>query len=53
MSDIVFLRAWANVDVPTYCNLVTTALQHREQMCQGMRTTAAQCSYSTQQGLGL
>ncbi|TVU47165.1 hypothetical protein EJB05_06753 [Eragrostis curvula] len=40
MSDIVFLRAWVNVDVPTYCNLVTTALQPREQMWQGMRTTA-------------
>ncbi|TVU47173.1 hypothetical protein EJB05_06761 [Eragrostis curvula] len=38
--DIVFLRAWVNVDVPTYCNLVTTALQPREQMWQGMRTTA-------------
>ncbi|GJN02820.1 hypothetical protein PR202_ga20206 [Eleusine coracana subsp. coracana] len=40
MSDIVFLRAWVNVDVPTYCNLVTTALQPREQAWQGMRTTA-------------
>ncbi|XP_062211159.1 ribosome biogenesis protein bms1-like [Phragmites australis] len=40
MSDIVFLRAWVNVEVPTYCNLVTTALQPREQTWQGMRTTA-------------
>jgi hypothetical protein len=40
MSDVVFLRAWVNVDVPTYCNLVTTALQPREQTWQGMRTTA-------------
>ncbi|CAD6211084.1 unnamed protein product [Miscanthus lutarioriparius] len=40
MSDIVFLRAWVNVEVPTYCNPVTTALQPREQAWQGMRTTA-------------
>ncbi|XP_066393288.1 uncharacterized protein [Miscanthus floridulus] len=40
MSDIVFLRAWVNVEVPTYCNPVTTALQPREQTWQGMRTTA-------------
>ena len=40
MSDIVFMRAWVNVEVPTYCNLVTTSLQPRDQMWQGMRTTA-------------
>ncbi|XP_006651345.1 ribosome biogenesis protein bms1 [Oryza brachyantha] len=40
MSDIVFMRAWVNVEVPTYCNLVTTALQPRDQTWQGMRTTA-------------
>ncbi|KAL6660092.1 hypothetical protein ACP70R_002214 [Stipagrostis hirtigluma subsp. patula] len=40
MSDIVFMRAWVNVEVPTYCNLVTTALQPREQTWQGLRTTA-------------
>ncbi|CAL4914250.1 unnamed protein product [Urochloa decumbens] len=40
MSDIVFLRAWVNVEVPTYCNLVTTALQPRKEIWQGMRTTA-------------
>ncbi|XP_062215688.1 uncharacterized protein LOC133916163 [Phragmites australis] len=40
MSDIVFMRAWVNVEVPTYCNLVATALQPREQTWQGMRTTA-------------
>ncbi|KAL6902026.1 hypothetical protein ACP4OV_004902 [Aristida adscensionis] len=40
MSDIVFMRAWVNVEVPTYCNLVTTALQPREMTWQGMRTTA-------------
>lgn len=40
MSDIVFLRAWVNVEVPTYSNPVTTALQPREQTWQGMRTTA-------------
>nr|CAB3496039.1 unnamed protein product [Digitaria exilis] len=40
MSDIVFLRAWVNVEVPTYCNLVTTALQPRKETWQGMRTTA-------------
>ncbi|XBH85157.1 hypothetical protein VPH35_073148 [Triticum aestivum] len=40
MSDIVFMRAWINVEVPTYCNLVTTSLQPRDQMWQGMRTTA-------------
>uniref|UniRef100_A0A0E0KDB8 Bms1-type G domain-containing protein n=1 Tax=Oryza punctata TaxID=4537 RepID=A0A0E0KDB8_ORYPU len=40
MSDIVFMRAWVNVEVPTYCNLVTTALQPRDETWQGMRTTA-------------
>ncbi|XP_048571051.1 ribosome biogenesis protein BMS1 homolog isoform X2 [Triticum urartu] len=40
MSDIVFMRAWVNFEVPTYCNLVTTSLQPRDQMWQGMRTTA-------------
>lgn len=40
MSDIVFMRAWVNVEVPTYCNLVTTALQPQDETWQGMRTTA-------------
>ncbi|KAM0841390.1 hypothetical protein ACQ4PT_059022 [Festuca glaucescens] len=40
MSDIVFMRAWVNVEVPTYCNLVTTSLQPRDEMWQGMRTVA-------------
>jgi ribosome biogenesis protein BMS1 len=40
MSDIVFMRAWVNVEVPTYCNLVTTSLQPRGEMWQGMRTMA-------------
>lgn len=40
MSDIVFMRAWVNVEVPTYCNLVTTSLQPRDEMWQGMRTMA-------------
>lgn len=40
MSDIVFLRAWTQVEVPCFYNPLTTALQPRDQTWQGMKTLA-------------
>ncbi|XP_019413320.1 PREDICTED: ribosome biogenesis protein BMS1 homolog isoform X2 [Lupinus angustifolius] len=40
MSDIVFLRAWTQVEVPQFYNPLTTALQPRHKTWQGMRTVA-------------
>lgn len=40
MSDIVFLRAWTNVEVPCFYNPLTTALQRRDQPWAGMKTVA-------------
>ncbi|OAY66829.1 Ribosome biogenesis protein BMS [Ananas comosus] len=40
MSDIVFLRVWAKVDVPRFYNPVTTSLQPRDQAWKGMRTVS-------------
>jgi ribosome biogenesis protein BMS1 len=40
MSDIVFLRAWTQVEVPQFYNPLTTALQPRNQTWKGMRTVA-------------
>ncbi|KAJ0969389.1 hypothetical protein J5N97_022266 [Dioscorea zingiberensis] len=40
MSDIVFLRAWTQVDIPRFYNPVTTALQPHDQAWQGMKTVA-------------
>ncbi|XP_072983897.1 uncharacterized protein [Typha latifolia] len=40
MSDIVFLRAWTQVDIPRFYNPVTTSLQRRDQAWQGMKTVA-------------
>ncbi|KAK8509472.1 hypothetical protein V6N13_061897 [Hibiscus sabdariffa] len=40
MSDIVFLRAWTQVDVPQFYNPLTTSLQPREKTWQGMKTVA-------------
>ncbi|KAL8227115.1 hypothetical protein R6Q57_016947 [Mikania cordata] len=40
MSDIVFLRAWTQVDVPCFYNPLTTALQPRGETWQGVRTVA-------------
>ncbi|XP_028780097.1 ribosome biogenesis protein BMS1 homolog isoform X2 [Neltuma alba] len=40
MSDIVFLRAWTQVEVPQFFNPLTTALQPRQQTWQGMKTVA-------------
>ncbi|XP_056161423.1 ribosome biogenesis protein bms1 isoform X2 [Syzygium oleosum] len=40
MSDIVFLRAWTQVEVPHFYNPLTTALQPRDQTWQGMKTVA-------------
>lgn len=40
MSDLVFLRAWTEVEVPCFFNPLTTALQPRDQTWQGMKTVA-------------
>ncbi|XP_050366426.1 uncharacterized protein LOC126784919 isoform X2 [Argentina anserina] len=40
MSDIVFLRAWTQVDVPCFFNPLTTSLQPRDVTWQGMKTVA-------------
>ncbi|XP_019451232.1 PREDICTED: ribosome biogenesis protein BMS1 homolog isoform X3 [Lupinus angustifolius] len=40
MSDIVFLRAWTQVEVPQFYNPLTTALQPRDKTWQGMKTVA-------------
>lgn len=40
MGDTVFLRAWAEVDVPQFYNPLTTALQPRNKTWQGMKTVA-------------
>ncbi|KAL2517750.1 P-loop containing nucleoside triphosphate hydrolase superfamily protein [Abeliophyllum distichum] len=40
MGDIVFLRAWTQVEVPCFYNPLTTALQPRDQTWQGMKTVA-------------
>ncbi|GAU47199.1 hypothetical protein TSUD_89080 [Trifolium subterraneum] len=40
MSDVVFLRAWTEVEVPQFYNPLTTALQPRDQTWKGMRTVA-------------
>ncbi|CAI9757098.1 unnamed protein product [Fraxinus pennsylvanica] len=40
MGDIVFLRAWTQVEVPCFYNPLTTALQPRDKTWQGMKTVA-------------
>ncbi|XP_047312141.1 ribosome biogenesis protein BMS1 homolog isoform X2 [Impatiens glandulifera] len=40
MSDIVFLRAWTQVEIPRFFNPLTTALQPRNNTWQGMRTVS-------------
>ncbi|KAJ9185011.1 hypothetical protein P3X46_004691 [Hevea brasiliensis] len=40
MSDIVFLRAWTQVEVPQFYNPLTTSLQPRGKTWQGMKTVA-------------
>ncbi|KAK1325694.1 hypothetical protein QJS10_CPA01g02755 [Acorus calamus] len=40
MSDTVFLRAWTQVDVPSFFNPVTNALQPHGQAWKGMKTVA-------------
>ncbi|TYJ15939.1 hypothetical protein E1A91_A10G216600v1 [Gossypium mustelinum] len=40
MSDIVFLRAWTQVEVPHFYNALTTSLQPRQKTWQGMKTVA-------------
>lgn len=40
MSDIVFLRAWTQVEVPQFYNPLTTALQPRGKTWQGMKTVS-------------
>ncbi|XP_062007636.1 ribosome biogenesis protein bms1-like [Rosa rugosa] len=39
-NDIVFLTGWTPVEVPQFYNPLTTALQPRDQVWQGMKTTA-------------
>lgn len=38
MSDIVFMRAFIQVEVPQFYNPLATALQPRTQTWQGMKT---------------
>ncbi|KAJ4723985.1 Ribosome biogenesis protein BMS1 [Melia azedarach] len=40
MSDIVFMRGWADVEIPQFYNPLTTALQPRDMTWQGMKTVA-------------
>lgn len=40
MSDVVFLRAWTQVEIPQFFNPMTTALQPRNQAWKGMKTVA-------------
>ncbi|MBA0629447.1 hypothetical protein Godav_024003 [Gossypium davidsonii] len=40
MSDIVFLRAWTQVEVPQFYNPLTTSLQPRQKTWLGMKTVA-------------
>ncbi|KAH9660006.1 Bms1-type G domain-containing protein [Citrus sinensis] len=40
MSDIVFMRGWADVEIPRFYNPLTTALQPRDKIWQGMKTVA-------------
>lgn len=40
MSDIVFLRAWTQVEIPQFYNPVATSLQPRDLSWRGMKTTA-------------
>lgn len=40
MSDIVFLRAWTQVEVPCFYNPLTTALRPRGETWHGVRTVA-------------
>lgn len=40
MSDVVFLRAWTKVEIPQFYNPLTTALQPRGRIWQGMKTVA-------------
>ena len=40
MSDIVFLRAWTQVEVTQFYNPLTTSLQPRQKTWQGMKTVA-------------
>ncbi|XP_044466219.1 ribosome biogenesis protein bms1 isoform X2 [Mangifera indica] len=40
MSDIVFMRGWADVEVPRFFNPLTTALQPRDKTWRGMKTVA-------------
>ncbi|XP_073101345.1 uncharacterized protein [Elaeis guineensis] len=40
MSDIVFLRAWTQVDIPHFYYPVSTSLQPRDQVWKGMKTVA-------------
>ncbi|KAL8063301.1 hypothetical protein ABFX02_01G018900 [Erythranthe guttata] len=39
-GDIVFLRAWTQVEVPQFYNPLTTALQPRNETWQGMKTVS-------------
>ncbi|GFP82885.1 ribosome biogenesis protein bms1 homolog [Phtheirospermum japonicum] len=39
-GDIIFLRAWSQVEVPKFYNPLTTALQPRDKTWQGMKTVA-------------
>ncbi|XP_024034772.1 ribosome biogenesis protein BMS1 homolog [Citrus clementina] len=40
MSDVVFMRGWADVEIPRFYNPLTTAMQPRDKIWQGMKTIA-------------
>lgn len=40
MSDIVFLKSWTQVEIPSFFNPMTTTLQPRNQVWKGIKTVA-------------
>ncbi|KAH9659572.1 Bms1-type G domain-containing protein [Citrus sinensis] len=40
LSDVVFMRGWADVEIPRFYNPLTTAMQPSDKIWQGMKTIA-------------